>query len=79
MEWPGFIVGLAVVLGLIIGGIFTAWMFLHAVVLTITMWPKRRDNALNVLLLILFFFGGFVGAVVYFFVRYLKATDFEIG
>lgn len=82
MEEGFVLASLLIFFGLIllaVLGVFTLWMFIHSILLTITMWPQKRDNIVNLLLIFCVFFLDIIGAIVYYFVRYRKAVNFEVG
>lgn len=58
--------------------IFTFWMFVHSIILTIYMRQDNSETVMNILLIVLIFFLEILGAIVYYFVRYRHSQDFRI-
>ena len=82
MEEGFVLISLLTFFGLIllaVLGFFTLWMLVHSLLLTITMWPRKRDNTINLLLVFMIFFLDFIGAIVYYFVRYRKSVNFKVN
>ncbi|MDO8600130.1 MAG: hypothetical protein Q7R73_00730 [bacterium] len=71
MDFIGWFIagfGLFAFLLVFVLGFFGLWMFIHAVIRTIKMWPA--ENVVNILMILLMCALPFIGAIVYYFVCY---------